>query len=294
MKVIFGNYASPTSTEAIYLTEILNSSVNSIEARLWDENKISAYDMFDSLKPDLYITSYNQISRDVLKYLSKSSQKIDVVLNVTGATQEELDNINQIFKELKISSPFLFDNTPSLLSNYTIQPNQIKIESILPGADVFINRNAPIDFNVGAAIVSTNPDKKENVLWANYETHHKVLISGENNDDYDLCLPSVRFTSLCDNYANIVFYDDVYNMFSQNFFDILLSAKNFDVEMDDENLNKYEKVWNSLFSSDGLNMQDVKREIREKHTNFDRAARLLQKLGLKDEVEEVKRAKAKL
>ena len=111
MKILLQNYATSDTSEPLYISECVNSLAG-LESFLWKDNSVSAFDMFDVIQPTTFITHYSLLSKDIIKYLS-GNNKIECVLNVTGAEQQHIDMIDEIVATNKIQCPFIFTNQPS-------------------------------------------------------------------------------------------------------------------------------------------------------------------------------------
>ena len=133
MKLLIQNYSSEETTEPLYINECVNRVEGSSSA-IWGDKSVSAYDMFDAVNPDLFLTHYTLLSDDVVKYLSSSG--IDLVLNITGAEQGHIDMLEEIISNNKIKCPLVFTNKPQGLSQ--IIQRKTKLVSIMHAADPFL------------------------------------------------------------------------------------------------------------------------------------------------------------
>ena len=79
MKILFHNYSSSTSTEPLYLHNALQKC--GVESVIWGDPNMSAYDVFDTTKPDVFVVDShllvdNYPCRSLVKfYLEWSSYK---------------------------------------------------------------------------------------------------------------------------------------------------------------------------------------------------------------------------
>ena len=108
MRVLIQDYSNPDSTEAMYLCQSFNSI--GVESTLWNSDRISAYDVFDSFSPQVFIAHFSKVTNDIIKYLMKTPD-IKVIFNMTGAQQRHVDQLGDMIKQLNISCPFIFANT---------------------------------------------------------------------------------------------------------------------------------------------------------------------------------------
>ena len=90
MKMLIQNYSSGLSTEAMYFNQCLREG--GLESHMWADGQISAFDIFDAVKPDIFISHYKFITTDIIKYL-KQAKNIPMVLNVTGTNEQEIQQI---------------------------------------------------------------------------------------------------------------------------------------------------------------------------------------------------------
>ena len=60
MKILFHNYSNSTSTEPIYLYNALQKC--GVESFIWADPNMSAYDVFDTTKPDVFVTHFKTFS----------------------------------------------------------------------------------------------------------------------------------------------------------------------------------------------------------------------------------------
>ena len=71
MRVLIHNYSTSQTTEPLYLTEAFNA-IEGVTANIWSAQvNASTFDVFDSFKPDLFITDIKMISNDIFYFLLK-------------------------------------------------------------------------------------------------------------------------------------------------------------------------------------------------------------------------------
>ena len=141
------NYSSNVSTEPLYLQKCITEAGGT--SHLWADHSISTFDIFDSIKPDVFICHFSRFTTDMLKYLS-NNKNISIVLNITGAADEHIQSIEQAFDVNNISCPFFFTNTHKLIK--TVNTKR-EIKCILPSIDVFLPKLTPPLFNADACYI---------------------------------------------------------------------------------------------------------------------------------------------
>ena len=267
MRVLIDNYSSRTSTEPIYFEQTMKRV--GIEAVVWNRNQISTYDVFDRVQPDLFITHYKHLNNDILKYLRGSTRQIDLVLNVTGLSENESVTLNQILQDLKtkrIKIPFVFSNTPEGLSEAKLK--DFNTYSILPGADLFIPNHSNIDFNLDAARIYMGE------VFANFDKHdtyHNIEI-GEKTQFSDFSATAVDMMPLYLKYKQIYFIGKPEDLVSQLLFDAKIRHDNVTLLSDDQ--ERLDTILEGVYKTNFASPQDIKK----KHTCLHRTNRLLSKL----------------
>ncbi len=104
---------------------------------------MSAYDKMDLFSPDIVFAHYMFLTGDIIRYLSNS--QIQIVINVTGIQQHELDTIVKEIKDKNVNCPFMFSNLPR--EAIKVKTNDIKIHSIMSAADVFLTSTDYFDIS---------------------------------------------------------------------------------------------------------------------------------------------------
>jgi hypothetical protein len=173
MKFLISNYSSESQTEPFYFNTSINL-LNGYKSTLWDNNTTSAYDIFDLVKPDYYITHISAIPTDVIDYL-RNHKTTSIILNVTGETRDNLEKMEQILIEESIKCPFFYTNS----DDEVYKLKNIKMLSIPFGADVFFNTGS-LSFNIDkGVIINSENDIKH------YETPHHIISYNTSN----ICAP---------------------------------------------------------------------------------------------------------
>jgi len=273
MRTLIQNYSSNLSTEPFYFTQAIKSVGG--EAEIWVDENISAYDIFDSYQPEVFICHFSKITPDIMKYLSQHPH-MSVVVNITGATQSMVDNISETFIQNKITCPFLFTNTPSGV--IPILGRTIKVVNLLPALDIFQRKEESVLFSIGTAIVSSQPLENIKPVTEGLDTYH--LLSTSDAPGYDLPVNIPALVSVYDKYEEFVLVDALPVVVSQLFFETSFRAKAIRVELNDQDRPKFEKFLGTLFSeqkSDSIGGV-IKEQILKKHNAFTRTARLVRNL----------------
>lgn len=105
MKILIHNYSSETSTEPMLLAQAFKDI--GYQVVIWGHS-ISAYDMFDTVDPDLFICRATLLNKEMVKRLSESPH-CKVVVNCEGLVKDQLPVLDGI-----IRSDFKYSNTGTL------------------------------------------------------------------------------------------------------------------------------------------------------------------------------------
>lgn len=288
MKILFHNYAHALSTEPLYLhNALVKTGINSV---LWANREISTYDIFDTQKPNIFVTHFQAFTHDIMSYL-KENNSCEIVMNVTGASQSQVDLIEQTFSEYKLKCPFLFTNDfDSKIKS------KLNLITMYPAADIFNMDYGPFrDVGVPEAIISNKFDEKVENYIANKEVFHLLYITGEELDShFDMRVNVQTLPQIYKIYQKVVLIGDNDICCSQLFLDMNLSCKK--VEVQSENQDGFKKMLNEMFvESDNENIQEeIKSQIKSKHTPFHRASRLMKHLGNSDAMKQIDAFKTQL
>lgn len=266
MKVLISDYSSNHTTEPLYLNTIFNTI--GCESTIWPKN-ISTFDMFDMSMPNLHITHHSMLTKDLAIYLQNT--KINIIVNITGISQQNLTSLDNIFSEYNIHPLFFFVNGYD--SNLKSKTN---IVSILHGADIFLGKIQQ-QYEIDYGIFVDNKNQMEPIG----QTYHYITNSDNLTNDVDIYLPVFRLNNLYVNYKNIVikyfnkilpqilFDASIYN--GNVFFDIK------DRSLLDDHLKKLlgEENKCNLNNDESGKIRDL---ILKKHTCLHRAKSLLSQL----------------
>jgi|TARA_B100000085_G_C18562467_1_gene520158 hypothetical protein len=285
MKLLIHNYADHKSSEPIYLYQALQYA--NIDVAIWSDPNASAFDVFDRAKPDVFITHYRFITNDILTYLNQSSKNIRLVVNVTDASETQLDSIKSVLPE----NYLLFTNSFNGPSG---------VETIYPAADIF--QQPSNDFNLPnlkklsvGLISDKNSDTLQEIAGKNSVYH--ILYMGEDKDyaDFDLRADVRSLKRIMKLYEQIHLVGDSNLCTSQLFFDLCLFSDNLRVTSTEQ--EKFNKTMSKIFD-DVSDVEDVQKEMKSqvklKHTPFHRAARLMKMLGEKRAMQSLETIKSQL
>jgi hypothetical protein len=275
---LISHYLQEHSTESLYFNSILNTV--GCKSTIWNDN-VSAYDILDLVKPDICITHYKKVSMDLVSYLQEN-RGIDLVLNITGINQDNLNTLDSKLKELSITPKFMF-------SNYYDHGLVTKsnIVTILHGADILLSKS-PKQYDVDYGIFVDNTDQLKPIG----ETYHFISDNSKIEDKIDIYLPIYRLTHLYPNYNNIVFkyFQDG---LTQTFYDAAAVSDNvfFDIvdptELD-AHLNKLLGTKNEKHCD--IQTKDsgsIKEAILSKHTCLHRTKTLLSQFSAKEYIDKL-------
>lgn len=274
MKVLISDYSSEHTTEPLYINATLNSI--GCKSTLWPKN-MSAFDVFDITKPDIHITHFQNITKDLAIYLEQSSTKIDLIINITGITQDQLKDFESALAQHRIVPTLFFVN----YYDHGLQSRKTNIQSILHGADVFLSTE-PQQYSVENAIIVNNLNQFQPIG----ETYHYITnIGGDLSKEVDIALPVGRLTHLYQNYQNIVFkYFD--KEIPQLFFDAAYHNESVCFDLSDRVFlnSQMKKLFGdeNLCDISNIDSKNVTSKIKQKHTCLHRVKSLLSQLPAKE------------
>lgn len=283
MKTLIHNYSSATSSEPMYFTKCLELCETPVH--LWSDQNISAFDMFDAVQPDVFITHYTFMTNDIVKYLSQH-KKIKTVLNLSGANEQEMETIEQVFVAGNIDVPFVFTNMHDCM--YKNKPRGIKMVNIWPSADIFLPPSAVPDFEIDLAVVATDMTDLVKRATESKDTYH-LLSLGKDNEEFDLSTNIQILRGMYDKYNEVLITSDISVVFSQVLFEAALNAKKLSIKVSKDQQGMLDKILASLFHDDGNDnvARLVKRQIERKHTCVNRTSRLCKFLKNTDAVKKL-------
>ena len=275
MKILFHNYATPVSTESRYLTASMQNA--GLEADIWANPQVSAYDMLDGFNPDVLVGHYKFLTSDMVKYLSNSTKKL--VLNVTGATQAELLSVETLCDKLDL--PFCFTN--DFKFNVKSDPNRkFKIHTILPAADIFLSKK-PKNPNSIIGLIGSEITKEMSPIINGDKPHH--LICTQENQNFDFTAHSAQLSDLYSLYSKVIISGKIDLLSSQLFFDSCLNSHSLEVLPIDSEKVLWSEFLEMVFEEPPTDAEKkdmtttIKNQIMRNHLPFNRAQKLLELLG---------------
>ena len=220
MQALIQNYATPNSTEPLYVSECLNA-IDDCKSTVWNSNQISAFDIFDIVQPDVFITHYRMLSNDLIKYLSGS--KIECVFNITDAQQDHIDQLDEVFRSHKIKCPFIFTNQPRLFN--TLLQRKTKLISVMHGADIFLPAQGITlpEYQLEMGLITNYKCDTErlNKLLGHYSCYHTLSTDQELSNHVDISTSAMPLYAIYNRYKKMIITHES-NYIPQYFFDSLL------------------------------------------------------------------------
>lgn len=287
MRILFHNYSTTTSTESRYLAASMQNC--GLQADLWADPNISAYDMLDSFRPDVLISHYKFLTNDIVKYLSQS--EMSLALNTTGATQAELIGIESLIDQ-GVDLKFGFSN--DFKFNTKSDPNRkFKIHSLLPAADLFLAK-APRKPKEIVGVLGVDITQEMEEIVNSEKPHHLMSLStGSNGFDFNTNL--AELSEILSFYSKILICGDHRLFSSQLFFDACLNAHSLEVLPVEESKAAWTEFLGVIFEEppEGEDASDmtskIKNQILTNHTPFNRAAKMLRLLGDDESAEKMEK-----
>lgn len=189
MRSLIQNYSSEISTEPVQFNQALLEL--GVEATMWDA-KLSAFDVFDRANPDIFITHYSLVSKDLVKRLKDTEVK--VALNCTGINSENLDILNGCGLKVDLA--------------YTNFPNDLNLTVIQPCCDIFLARrkvDAP-KYDIDNLIIINDQSDLHLLDNPPTGTFHVLTTRQDLNalKEVDAYLPIHSMYSVFSNYKHIV------------------------------------------------------------------------------------------
>jgi hypothetical protein len=262
MKFLISNYSSYWNTEALYLNGSLNTVEDNISA-IYDPNK-SAYDNFDIVKPDIFITHFTHLSRDIVSYIKDT--KIKLVICLSGIEEKDASKVKEVVDSLESNGIIAsYYGYVSWASQY-----KFKFLNLLPAADIFVNRTKA-NFKIDKLIFIDSEDQ----LVEQDGTYHFTTTVPELHNKVDFVLPIFGLNSIFKCYDQIVFSKSYIG--SQVSFDAIYSDVKtiFDVQKDTDLLSNIFKGEKFLSS------------VKKKHTCLNRTKSLMSFLSCNDLVQKI-------
>jgi len=274
MKALIQNYVNGESTEAGYLSEALTRM--GLEAQLWSDGR-SAFDKLDMYKPDVIFCHYMFLTGDIIKYLS-NKKTIQIVVNVSGIQQHELETIESEILEKGINCPFLFSNLPK--DAIKVKTKKLKLHSVMNGADIFLpTAGSFIDYDIDLGIVCDyNASSRFSEEIEGVNSWHFITTSPEL-ESADLAIPIQYTPELYGKYKKVIVTVDGPRV-PQQFFDAILHGKDVSFKGKYETQDETsQRVITKLLGSDSKSWKSA---VKNKHTCLNRVQKLIKLLGNED------------
>lgn len=270
MKFLISDYSSEHSTEPLYLNTIFNFI--GCTSTVCPQN-LSAFDAFDLTTPNVFITHFSKVTKDVVYYL-KDNKNIDIIINVTNLRQDSLDEMESVLYSNGIKPLFFFVNA----YDHPLKSKKTKINVILHGADVLfgqINKMFHIDYGIFV-------NNKESISPIG-ETYHYLSTYQQLESTADIVMPTHKLTHFYPSYKNIVFkYFD--NILPQAFFDAAYYGNSVYYDIEDRSILDIhlQKLFGEANLCSNEDSGKVSSKIKQKHTCLHRAKSLLSQLPCKE------------
>ena len=276
MNFIVGNYTSFIQTEPMYINATLGSI--GCKSTVWNPSQISAYDIFDLIKPNYYITHITKIMDDVISYVQENGN-VELILNITGVTQEIVTQAEQFLKEKNIPIAFLFTNAedPDIKS-------KARLVKIGLGADIFLNTGS-LRYSIDIGQIVSSKDQIKN-----YDcSYHSISCNKSLEDSVDICLPIYQLSNIYSNYKEIAFRG-FESIIPQSFYDAVFYGNKVYCDIDDINTkselsDKIKKVLRTeidICDKNTVDSSELRRKILDRHTCLHRVKSLLSQLPAND------------
>jgi hypothetical protein len=271
MNFIIGNYSSLTHTEPMYIDATLRAI--GCKSVLWNPSKVSAYDIFDTVKPNYYITHITSIMSDVISYI-KENGGIQLIINITGANQQVVDNTERVLKEHEVPVALLFTN-----SDESEIKSEARLAKIGFGADLFLSKgNLPYSIKVGQIVLSKDHIKHFDC------PHHTISYNKNLENDVDILLPINQLSNIYSNYDLLIFRS-FGSMVPQILYDAIYYGKSVGYDIDDPQLrqmvsDKIKKIFRTEVDicDPHSDKSELRTKLLDRHTCFHRVKSILSQL----------------
>ena len=275
MIFLIDNYENTYNTQSLYLHTGFNNLDHVSVMSNFAEN--STYDLLDTVKPQVVITSAPRLSRDLLFYLSENKAlNIKLLLNVDNTKQEDIVNLKDFMIAQGVIPNIIFT------SNYDL-PNKIgklNILKLLPAADLNQIQTLDFDYRIKIAIITDSVDEE-----LKYDSSfHVISMNPELNGKVDISLPCMGMRSIYSKYDEIIFRN--MENISQAFFDAITRGDK--VYYHNEKDTGIQKKINGILKVDcdldyeskdkTQDFSEIKQILAEKHPRNNRAKTILSQI----------------
>ena len=272
MKRIIQDYTTNKCSESRMIYAGLQNNP-SIQPYFWGEkDNISAYDLMDSVKPDLILINALRTNQDLVHYLAYNNTGKNIILKIPDdVTQDQLVKIS--------GNDFVKNHVLMTISKSSIgKIRNIKLNACVDNniQDITLRNKIPL------CIVTETGDVSPELLTRSNSFH---ILSNTQEKGVDLFGPNVTVAGLYKNYDMVIF--DKIKKFEQPFFDSLYRTKTFftsdnsdilekSVAMFDQNLN--------IQNEKDVDFTKVKNRLEEKHMSTNRVKQLLSQMPIDQSV----------
>lgn len=289
MKILLHDYSSELTTEPRYLTVALQHC--GIEAHLWNDSRVSAFDMFDKTQPEVFVSHYTIITPDIIKYLEQHNQ-IQLVVNVTGMSDSQIVDFEKFVAEKNINVPFVFTNSFGGTKPLT----NLRYESIAPAFDLFaIQRSPYVEPLCPRAVFARKYNDAVEYEIKDGGVYHTVqFTNGDIDTPFDIRSNVMSAHELYKKYQSFTLVGDMDFCSSQLFFDMTINATNITVKTDTVPFEQFLlKVFKDTNSEEDIALQ-IRSQIKNHHTPFHRAETLMSHLKNEEAAAHIREACGKL
>ena len=275
MNFLIDNYSTHDNSQPMYLhTAFFNMEYEGV---LSDIAANSVFDLFDTIKPDIVITSAQRLNKETMFYMKENADLgIRLLLNVDNLNKENIEQLCDFMVMEEVIPSFMFS------SNYTL-PDKIKkinIVKLLPAADNNQISEPDFDYSIERGVI-INEEPEEMQYDSSF---HVISTDPRMKDKADIVLPAIGLRSIYPKYNEII----IKNLKSttQVFFDAILSgAKVYyqnsrDTGVQDKINKIFKKDFNLDYNSDSKlqDFSEIKNIVNEKHTGDNRARTILSQI----------------
>jgi hypothetical protein len=283
MRVLIQDYSSPNSTEPMYLCQSFNSV--GIQASLWNSDRMSAYDVFDSFQPNLFVAHFTKITSDCVKYLAQN-QHIKSIINMTGAQQNHVEQLDDLLRKTGLNCQFIFTSTPKKMNK--LKSSVVEVVELLAAADIFAaaTQPKPEDFNVENCVITNYDSRSRLSSQLDGTSHHFISNSAELTEQLDITAPELNLQALYPNYKNVIISRDD-QVIPQSLFSSIYHGANVfykgkyetqaKVVMDSLQ-NIYRGIEGCFELGESFSHKKIREETVRKHTCFNRTQKICAKL----------------
>jgi hypothetical protein len=273
MKFVISNYTSSSQTEAIYF----NASINLLEncqSILWNPSEISLYDIMDHTQPDIFICHAAGIPQDIIQY-SKENNRPELIINVTGIEDKNVIQIEEFLLENGVKILFFFSNSLDKIAS-----QKTKTINIPFGADVYLNTQSDINYNVDTCFLVNNP---EEIVEIKDLTYHYLSTNPSLEKEADAIVSSMQMGGLYSKYNNIVL--KYFNaILPQLFFDAIYYGKNVNYDLGEQKQEQVLKLIKRVLKTEDISFENIKQIVQSKHTCLNRTKSLLSQLPCQESI----------